>query len=141
MNSELVAIRSMKDKDPIQDRPFLVKDKVKGMGKNGKPFLSLLIGDKSGHIDARVWDRVDELSELFETGDIITIKGQVQVYLNRKQVIVHRIEKPNQDDFTKADFMIEGKKIDVHAYYSELIQIVNSLKSSAIKQIILDSLN
>ncbi len=141
MSLELVAIKSLKDKDPILDRPFLVKDKVKGMGKNGKPFLSLLIGDKSGHIDARVWDRVEELTDLFETGDIISIKGQVQVYLNRKQVIVHKIEKPDQNLFTKSEFMIVGKKIDVHAYYSELIHIVNSLKSGSIKQIILDSLN
>lgn len=140
MNSELIAVRALKDKDLIIDRAFLVKDKVKGMGKNGKPFLSLLIGDRTGHIDARLWDRVDELQELFETGDIIIIKGQVQVYLNRKQIIIHKIEKPNQESFSKKDFIILGKEVDVHAHFSELVQIVNQLKSGSIKQIILDSI-
>ncbi|MFZ3230515.1 MAG: HD domain-containing protein [Pseudobdellovibrio sp.] len=140
MNSELIPIKNLKDKDAIQERAFLVKDKVKGMGKNGRSFLSLLIGDKTGHIDARVWDRVDEISELFEAGDIVTIKGQVQVYLNRKQVIVHKLDKPSQDKFSKEDFIIAGSKVDSHAYFAELIQIVSELKSNSIKQILLDSL-
>jgi 3'-5' exoribonuclease len=134
------SIKLLNDKDNIADRIFLVKDKVKGMGKNGRAFLSLLIGDKTGHIDARVWDRVDEISELFEIGDLVNIKGQVQVYLNRKQVIIHKLEKPDQTQFNKDDFVIVGTKIDVHALYSELITITNQIESPLIKQLILDSL-
>ncbi len=134
------AIRALADKDPIQDRPFLVKDKVKGMGKNGRPFLSLLIGDKTGHVDARIWDRVEEISELFGAGEIILVKGQVQVYAGRKQIIIHKVDKPAEGSFNVEDFTIEGKKVDAFACYSEVIAIVNQLKSPAIKQILLDSL-
>jgi len=137
---EEIAVKKLQDKDPIHDRAFLVKDKVKGMGKNGRAFLSLLIGDKTGHIDARVWDRVDEISDTFEAGDIVIIKGQVQVYMNRKQVIVHKLEKPDQHNYNKEDFLIAGKKVDAHAFYSELLQIVNQLKSTSIKQLLLDTL-
>lgn len=140
MKIEFTAIKSLQDKDNIQDRPFLVKDKVKGMGKNGRPFLSLLIGDKTGHIDARVWDRVEEISDSFDIGDIVLIKGQVQLYLNRKQIIVHKLEKSSEGQFQKEDFSIEDKKVDAHALFSELVAIVNKLESSAIKQLILDSI-
>lgn len=136
----IAPIRSLSDKDAIVDRPFLVKDKVKGMGKNGRPFLSLLIGDKTGHIDARVWDRVEEVTDTFEIGDIILVKGQVQVYLSRKQIIIHRVEKAADDLYKKEDFTIDDKKIDPHALYSELIQIVNQIQTAPIRQIILDSL-
>lgn len=139
MNS-FTSIRALVDKEPISDRPFLVKDKVKGMGKNGKPFLSLLIGDKSGHVDARIWDRVDDISELFNAGDIIVVKGQVQVYAGRKQIIIHKLEIPDTAKFNKEDFVIEGKKVDAFACYAEIISIVNELKSPPIKQILLDSL-
>ncbi|MBY0553859.1 HD domain-containing protein [bacterium] len=135
-----VSIKLLNDKDNISDRPFLVKDKVKGIGKNGRAFLSLLVGDKTGHIDARVWDRVEEISELFEIGDIVNIKGQVQVYLNRKQIIVHKLEKPDQSLFNKEDYVIDSPKIDVHALYSELISITNEIQAPAIKQLILDSI-
>ena len=134
------AIRSLADKEPIHDRPFLVKDKIKGMGKNGRSFLSLLIGDKTGYVDARIWDRVDELSEIFEAGEIIIIKGQVQIYAGRKQIIVHKIEKPVIGTYKVDDFIIEGKKVDSLACYSEIIAIVNQLQSPSIKQILLDSL-
>ena len=133
-------IKQLIDKENILDRPVLVKDKVLGVGKNGKSFLSLLIGDKTGHIDARIWDRVEEQSELFDIGDIVIIKGQVQVYLNRKQIIIHKIEKAAAESFSKEDFQIEEAKIDVHALYSELIAIVNGLESPPIKQLLLESL-
>lgn len=134
------AIKLLNDKDAVVDRPLLVKDKVLGVGKNGKSFLSLLVGDKSGHIDARVWDRVDEISELFQTGDIIKVKGQVQVYLNRKQIIVHKIEKTETDQYNKADFVIEDLAVDAHALYSELMVFVNEIRSQSIKNLILDCL-
>lgn len=132
------SIKILNDKDNIVDRPFLVKDKIKGMGKNGRAFLSLLVGDNSGHIDARIWDRVEELSELFEIGDIITIKGQVQVYLNRKQIIIHKLEKPDQSGFTKEDFIINDIPVDAHALFAELVSTVNEIQTSYIKQLIID---
>lgn len=140
MTTDLTSIRNLQDKEAISDRPFLVKDKVKGVGKNGRSFLSLLIGDKTGHIDARVWDRVEEISEQFEIGDLISVKGQVQLYLNRKQIIIHKVEKLSFDDFSKEDFVLEDKKVDSHALFSELIQIVQQIKSQPIKQLILESL-
>ena len=141
MSLKEAAIKLLADKDAINDRPLLVKDKVLGMGKNGKAFLSLLVGDKTGHIDARVWDRVEEIAALFETGDIIKVKGQVQVYNGRKQIIVHRLEKAAEAEFVKSDFVIEDMALDTHALYSELISIVNEVQAAPIKQLLLDSLN
>lgn len=133
-------IKQLTDKEPITDRPLLVKDKVLGVGKNGKSFLSLLVGDKTGHIDGRIWDRVDEISESFSIGDVVLVKGQVQVYQNRKQIIIHKIEKAQEADYLKDDFQMDMVQIDAHALYSELISLVTSLESPPIKQILLDSL-
>lgn len=134
------SIKLLSDKEAITDRPFLVKDKVKGTGKNGRTFLSLLIGDKSGHIDARVWDRADEISELFEIGDIVKVKGLVQVYQGRKQIVVHKLDKAEEGTFNKEDFAIEDSKLDVHALYSEVMSIVSAVQSTAIRQILTDTL-
>lgn len=136
--TNLVSIKSLNDKDVINSRPFLVKDKIKGVGKNGRSFLSLLIGDKTGHIDARVWDRVDEISELFEIGDIILVKGLVQIYLSRKQIVIHKLEKTSLDLFSKEDFIIESKEVDAYGLYSDLIGIINEVETSYIKQLLLE---
>lgn len=137
---EVISLKSLQDKDSINDRAFLVKDKVKGIGKNGKSFLSLLVGDRTGHLDARLWDRVEDLSEVFGIGDIILIKGQVQVYQGRKQIIIHKLEKPDQSNYQIENFQIEEKKVDSHAVFSELLKIVDQIKSSYIKQLTLDCL-
>lgn len=137
---DLPSLKLLQDKETINDRAFLVKDKVKGIGKNGKSFLSLLIGDQTGHLDARLWDRVDDLSDLFGIGDIIVVKGQVQVYQGRKQIIIHKLEKPDQSHYQIEKFQIESRRIDAHALYSELIKIVEQIESSSIKQLTLDCL-
>jgi len=137
--AQITPIKMLADKEPIADRPLLVKDKVLGVGKNGKSFLSLLIGDKTGHIDGRIWDRVDEIADSFAIGDIVLVKGLVQVYQNRKQIIIHKIEKAPVESYSKDDFQIEMAQVDAHALYSELITIINTVEASPIKQILLDS--
>lgn len=137
--AQLTPIRMLTDKEPITDRPLLVKDKVLGVGKNGKSFLSLLVGDKTGHIDGRIWDRVDEISETFSIGDIVLVKGLVQVYQNRKQIIIHKIERALPESYSKEDFLIETAHVDAHALYSELVGIINTVEAQPIKQLLLDS--
>lgn len=133
-------VKSLADKESILDRPFLVKDKVYGVGKNGKAFISLLVGDQTGHIDARIWDRVEELNALFDVGDIIVVKGQIQTYMSRKQLIIHKLEKPDQSSYTKEDFSIAEIELDVHALYSELSSLVKDVKSQYIQQLIFECL-
>lgn len=140
IENELVSLKNLQDKEAIVDRIFLVKDKVKGVGKNGKTFLSILIGDKTGHLDARVWDKAEQISEKFEIGDLVQIKGVVQLFQSRKQIIIQKLEKIDENLFKKEDFSIEDRKVDSHALFSELIGLVNKLETPAIKQIILDSL-
>jgi 3'-5' exoribonuclease len=136
----MTPIKQLADKEAISERPLLVKDKVLGMGQNGKAFLSLLVGDKTGHIDGRIWDRVEEIAETFEIGDVVIVKGQVQVYQSRKQIIIHKIEKAAPDSYLKDDFQIEMTQVDSHALYSELVSLVNSLETPPIKQLLLDCL-
>ena len=133
-------IRNLSDKDPIQERIFLVKDKVLGVGKTGKTFLTLLIGDQTGQLDGRIWDNIEELQSKFEIGDLIRVKGLVQVYNQRKQVIIHRLEKVDDLSLNKDDFKIKEKQIDTHALYSELFQFVQEIEVLPLKQLMQDTL-
>ena len=73
-------IKNLNDKDPVQDRIFLVKDKVLGVGKTGKSFLTVLIGDQSGQLDGRIWDNIEDIQSRFEIGDLVKVKGIIQIY-------------------------------------------------------------
>ncbi len=135
----IVGIKNLNDKDPIQDRIFLVKDKHVGVGKNGKTFLSIVLADQTGHIDSRVWDNVDQLSSLFEIGDLVKAKGVVQIYNQRKQLVVHRLENVT-DQHDRNDYIIQSKEIDTDSLFISLLEIVEKIESQYIKQLCLDTL-
>jgi len=131
-------IKELEDKTMI-DSHFLVREKNLGLGKNGRPFMSLQLGDNSGYLDSRIWDRVDELSNEFEVGDIVHIKGQVQVYLNRKQIIVHKLDRVDAAQVNMDDFVAKSSR-DPLEMYAELLQLVQTIQSEPIKRLIIDTL-
>ncbi|HEY8269921.1 MAG TPA: HD domain-containing protein [Pseudobdellovibrionaceae bacterium] len=133
---EKKTVRELKDKDAV-DSLFLVKEKNVNVGKNGRPFMSLVFGDQTGSIDGRVWDRVEELSQEFEVSDILRVKGQIQIFQNRKQLIVHRLEKPDQSALNVEDFIpTSGKNTD--DMFMELLVLVRSMKNDHLRLLTLD---
>jgi len=85
---------------------FAVARKQQAMGKNGKPFLKVLLQDKTGQLDARIWNQADELASLFEAGDRVRIEGQVASFQGRPQLTIEAIEK-SLDESNPEDFAFE----------------------------------
>lgn len=131
-------IQSLQDKSNV-DSLFLVKEKTVSVGKNGRPFMGLQLGDATGCIDARLWDRVDELAREFEVGDILKVKGLVQIFQNRKQLIVHRLERVESSTVNMEDFMPAAAR-NSEDMLLELLQIVRSMKNDSLRQLVLDTL-
>src|SRR5437868_13144711 len=129
-------VRGLQDKDTV-DSIFLAKEKNVNVGKNGRPFMSLVLGDRTGSIDGRLWDRVDEINREFEAGDVIRVKGLVQIFQNRKQLIVHRIEKVDSSSFNVEDFLPTSGK-DVNDMFTQLLVVVRSMKNDHLRQLTLD---
>lgn len=135
---EKVLIRDLKDKDAIEEL-FLVKEKNVGMGKNGRPFMSLVLGDVSGSLDARLWDRVEDLSRECEIGDVVRVKGQIQIFQNRKQLIVHRLEKVDPSTVNLEEFLPHTAR-NSEDMLAELSVLVKTIKNDFIRQLIVDTL-
>ena len=131
-------ISNLLDKENV-DSVYLVKEKNVGVGKNGRSFMALIVGDATGTLDARVWDRVDDLAGLFGIGDLIHIKGQIQIFQNRKQMVVHRLERVDAAAWNLEDFIQQSEK-NVDDMYVQLLQIAKSLKNDHLKQLVLGTL-
>ncbi|HWE00248.1 MAG TPA: OB-fold nucleic acid binding domain-containing protein, partial [Bryobacteraceae bacterium] len=54
---------------------FLVHSKEIRQKRTGEPYLSLLLGDRSGEIEARMWDNVPDVMDTFERDDFVKVKG------------------------------------------------------------------
>lgn len=76
---------------------FLVARKQQAVGRNGKAFLKLLLQDATGQLDARIWNDVETVAPIFDTGDLVEAQGQVDSFQGRPQLTIDRIVKAEGD--------------------------------------------
>lgn len=134
-----IFVRDLQDKQ-VFNSCFLAKDKTLLTGKNGKSYISVFLGDQTGSVDARIWDNVEHVSELFQSGDVVRVKGQVQIFQGRKQIVVHRLERADQSEFDMNDFVSKSRR-SPDEMMAELLNLVQSFEDAAIRQLVTDSLN
>lgn len=79
--------------------------KSKTGAETGEPFLSLTLSDRTGELDAKMWDNVAGVMLSFEQDDFIEVKGALQIHNNRKQLTIHRLQKVSQNAVDLADFL------------------------------------
>lgn len=102
-------VSDIKDRDPV-NAVFLVKDKILAMAKNGKPYMNLRLMDKSGDIEAKVWDNTELLDKQFDKDDFVSVRGKASVYMNKMQVVIAEITKVPEEQVVLADFLPESPR-------------------------------
>jgi 3'-5' exoribonuclease len=114
---------------------FLVRAKEVRQKKTGEPYLSLSLGDKSGDVDAKMWDNVAEVLDTFERDDFVRVKGVLQVYQNRPQFTVHKLQRLSDDEVDKSDFFPASKR-DIDEMFAELMEIVRGMGNPQLKALL-----
>ncbi len=126
MQSKTQFIRDIKDKDPISTS-FLVKFSAVATGKNGKPYMNLILMDRSGELEARIWDEVDRYAGQVVRDAFVHVDGRCQVYQGRRQVVINKISILREDEVTLKEYLAEGT-LDADALYDQLMGFVDSMK-------------
>lgn len=128
-------ISGIKDKDQVQ-AVFLVKEKITAMAKNGKPYLTLRLMDRSGEIEGRVWDNVEPFGALFEKDDFIQVRAKASVYLGKMQLVIADLTRIPEEDVELVDFLPESDR-DPEEMTAELRSVVDSLSDPHLKGLML----
>lgn len=130
-----VFVEQIRERDWV-DSPFLVRDKIMAMAKNGKPYMTLKLIDRSGEVEARVWDRVDEYAERFERDDFIRVQAKASVYLGKMQLVVQELERLADSDVILADFMPTSSRsgIEMAAEFEGLVASLEDQNLRALMQ-------
>ena len=124
-------VGEIKDRDLVS-AVFLVKDKVLAMAKNGKPYMNLRLMDKSGDIEAKVWDNTEVLDKQFDKDDFVKVRGKASVYMNKMQVVIAEITKVPEEQVLLADFLPESPR-DAKEMRQELSDVVAALADRHLK--------
>lgn len=114
---------------------FLVHSKEVRQKKSGEPYLSLLLGDRSGDLEAKMWDNVGEAVDAFERDDFIKVKGIVQVYHNKPQLTIHKLRRMEEAEVDFADFFPASER-DPDAMFASLREIVNGIGNPHLKSLL-----
>jgi len=114
---------------------FLVQGKDVRQKKSGDPYLSLLLGDRTGEIDAKMWDNVAEVMETFERDDFVKVKGLLQVFQNRLQLTVHKMSRVLDGDVDFADYFPASQR-DPAEMFAELRGIVAGIANPHLRALL-----
>lgn len=127
-------IKDYKEGDRIFDI-YLCKHKQSAVTKNGKPYENVILQDKTGTIDAKVWEPNSAGIEEFDTLDYIEVYGEVNNFQGALQVNVKRIRVCREGEFDPADYLpISSKNVD--EMYKELLGFVDSVNNTYMKQLL-----
>jgi 3'-5' exoribonuclease len=83
---------------------FLVCDKDLRSTREGRPYLSLQLGDRSGTIEARIWENAEQIVATFDRDDIVKVQARVENYRNRLQLAVDRLRRADAQEIDLADY-------------------------------------
>ncbi|MFI5174710.1 MAG: 3'-5' exoribonuclease YhaM family protein [Terriglobia bacterium] len=113
---------------------FLVRSKELRSKKSGEPYLSLILADKTGDLDAKMWDNVEEFDPLFDKDHFIKAKGLVQIYRNKPQMTLHKLRRLEDHEVDFMDFFPSTSR-DVDEMYSELLEVVAGFTSEPLRAV------
>ena len=127
-------IKDYKDGDRVFDI-YLCKHKVSAMTKNGKPYESILLQDKTGTLDAKIWDPNNAGIGAFDVLDYIEVYGEVTSFQGALQVNVKRIRKCQEGEYSPADYL-PVSKYNIDEMFGALLSYIDQVENKYLKELL-----
>ena len=119
---------------------FLVCEKEIRNTREGKPYLRLELGDRSGTIEARMWDQFETAAKGINRDDFVKVQARVEIYKNRPQLSVMQVRLAKPEEIDLADFLPQTMA-DVVKLYAQLLEFAASIANPWLKKLVAGILN
>jgi len=107
---------------------FVVVSKQVKPKKTGEPYLALVLGDRSGQLEAKMWDNVEGALDAFEQDDFLKVKGLLNKYKNRFQLTIHKLRRLADTEVEFADYLPKTTK-NIDELWKSLGNLVATLQN------------
>lgn len=124
-------INTLREGDTIRSI-YLCKTKRTAETRNGKPYDNLILQDKTGTLDGKVWDPNSGGIADYDEMDFVEVFGDVISYNNNLQLNIKQLRKPYEDEYQVADYMPTTEK-SVDAMYNELLSYVKAVDNKYLR--------
>ena len=128
-------IQDFKEGDSISDI-YLCKKKSTLTAKNGRAYDSVILQDKTGTVDAKIWDPGSVGIEDFSEMDYVDIVGDVTVYQKKIQLNIKRARKCREGEYNPSEYVPVTKK-SVKQMWAELIALANSVHNPNLRKLLI----
>lgn len=118
-------IETFKEGDRISD-VYLCKSRTTALTKSGKEYDNVLLQDKTGVIDSKIWDLSSGGIGDFDAMDYVAVTGQITSFNGALQLKIDRIRRADDSEYIMSDY-IPCSRFNVDEMYSELIGFVDSI--------------
>src|SRR5271166_2816671 len=116
---------------------FVVASKQVKTKKNGDPYLAVTLADRTGQLQANMWDNVSDAMNAFEQDDFVKVKGMVQKYNGRWQLTLHKVRKLADAEIDYSDYLPKTSK-DIEQLWRTLAEFVETIEDPWLKRLIND---
>lgn len=114
---------------------YLCKGKQSALTKAGKPYDNLILQDKTGTLDAKIWEPGSVGIDEFEALDYIAVMGDITSFQGNLQLNVKRVRKVQEGEYDPKDYLPISDK-DIDEMYNELKTLITSIGNSYLKQLL-----
>jgi 3'-5' exoribonuclease len=115
---------------------FLVHEKEIRNSNSGKPYLRMELGDRSGTVEARMWDQFDGMVKGIARDDFVKVQARVEIYRNRPQLVLQQFRLAKPEEIDLSDFL-PHTPYDVGELFKELLCHAESIRNPWLKQLVL----
>lgn len=126
----------VKDLQPGQDvkEKFVIR-KIEAKEYNGRTYLSLEFGDKTGRIGGVCWEAADDYHKSLAPGNVVLVDGKIGTFREMPQITVVTMKKMAQSDFEPVDFLPTGP-YDPQLLMKELDQVISGMEDPHYKKLV-----
>ena len=114
---------------------YLCKGKRSAETRNGKPYDNLILQDKTGTLDGKVWDPNSQGIADYDEKDFIEVFGDVINYNGNLQLNIRQIRKAEEGEYNPADYMPTTEK-SVDGMYEELTAYIRQISNKYLRQVL-----
>ena len=127
-------IETFREGEKIADI-YLCKHKTSAVTKNGKPYDSMILQDKTGTVDAKIWDPNSLGIDDFDALDYVEVVADVVVFNGATQLNVKRVRKVSEGEYDPKEYLpVSDKNID--EMFAELLKFIGSIKNTYLKTLL-----
>ena len=127
-------IKDFHDGDRIGDI-YLCKHKQSAVTKTGKPYDNVILQDKTGAIDAKIWEPNSAGIEDFDALDYVDITGDVSVFNGALQVSIKRVRKCREGEYDPREYL-PVSQYPIDEMYTQLLALVDSIENEYLKKLL-----